>query len=43
MNNQAQPVMMGNMSKGICIMRKNNQHYLSITDTLCIIIAIMHE
>ena len=35
--------MMGNMAKRICILRKNNQHYLSITDTLCIIIAIMHE
>ena len=43
MNNQAKPVMMGNMAKRICILRKNNQHYLSITDTLCIIIAIMHE
>ena len=43
MNNQAKPGMMGNMTKRICILRKNNQHYLSITDTLCIIIAIMHE
>ena len=43
MNNQAKPDMMGNMAKRICVLHKNNQHYLSITDTLCIIIATMHE
>jgi len=43
MNNQAKPDMMGNMAKIICVLHKNNLHYLSIIDTLCIIITIMHE
>ena len=41
MNNQAKPGMMGNMTKRICILRKNNQHYLSITDALRVIILII--
>jgi len=43
MNNQVEPVMIGNMAKRICVLHKNNQHYLSITDTLCIIIVIIPE
>ena len=39
MNNQAVLVMIGNMAKRICISRMNNQYYLCITGTLCIINA----
>ena len=41
LNNQAIPVMTGNMSKGICTLCTNNQHYLNITATLRIISAII--
>ena len=39
MNNQAEPVMMGNMAKRICVLSKNNKHYLCITGTLRVISA----
>ena len=42
MNNQVEPVMMGNTAKRICVSRMNNQHYLCITDALRIIILIIH-
>ena len=41
MNNQGEPVMTGNMSKGICTLCMNNQYYLNITATLRIISAII--